>query len=75
MTDPAAEKDSEPKKMYSLVRDKDGDTWLRGRTRWTCQAPVDGNRVSRVGRLPWYALVTQYGPLEVIRVGKEADRG
>ena len=53
----------EPKARGSLVRDRDGDLWKRGNTRWTCQASVDGERVLRVGRLPWFALVSQYGPL------------
>lgn len=56
--------------MYSLVRDREGDVWQRGRTRWTCQAPVDGRRVLRVGRLHWSALQSMYGPLEILRVGK-----
>lgn len=60
----------EPKRMYSLVRDRDGDLWQRGRTRWSCLAPIDGVRVARVGRLPWYALRSQYGPLTLIRNGK-----
>lgn len=60
----------EPKKRDSLVRDKDGDLWRRGNTRWTCQAEVDGSRVTRVGRLPWYALQSMYGPLELVREGK-----
>lgn len=58
-----AELTEEPKKRGSLVRDKDGDLWKRGNTRWTCQAPVDGRRVLQVGRLPWYALLSEYGPL------------
>lgn len=63
-------KDEEPRRMYSLVRDREGDLWERGRTRWTCKAPIDGRRVTRVGRLPWYALVYQYGPLTLVREGK-----
>lgn len=53
----------EPKQMGARVRDRDGDTWRRGCTRWTCEAPVDGHRVLRVGRLPWHALVRMDGPL------------
>nr|WP_278101885.1 hypothetical protein [Microbacterium proteolyticum] len=60
----------EPLKMNSLVRDRAGDLWERGRTRWTCCAPVDGRRILRVARLPWSALVSWYGPVEVVRVGK-----
>lgn len=52
--------------MGALVRDREGDLWRRGRTRWSCLAPVDGTRVRRVGRLPWFALVHQYGPVEVV---------
>lgn len=57
----------EPKKRGSVVRDKDGDLWRRGNTRWTCQADVDGERVRRVGRLRWFALRRMYGPLEEVR--------
>lgn len=53
----------EPKRRGARVVDKDGDVWVRGTARWTCQARVDGRRVQRVGRLPWFALVSQYGPL------------
>lgn len=60
----------EPKKRGSLVRDKDGDLWRRGNTRWSCLAEVDGTRVLRVARLPWYALVDQYGPVELVREGE-----
>lgn len=64
----------EPMKMGSLVRDKDGDLWQRGRTRWSCLAPVDGVRVLRAGRLPWYELARQYGPLELVRAGRPPNR-
>ncbi len=57
---------TEPSRMGATVRDRSGDLWRRGRTRWTCMAPVDGVRVQRVARLPWYALVDQYGPVEVV---------
>lgn len=53
----------EPQKMGSRVRDRDGDTWRRGRTRWSCEAAVDGDRVRRVGRLQWSDLERLYGPL------------
>lgn len=56
----------EPRKRGTRVRDKDGDVWRRGNTRWSCEAPVDGVRIQRAGRLPWYALVNQYGPLELV---------
>lgn len=65
----------QPMKMGSLVRDKDGDLWRRGRTRWSCEAPVDGVRVTRVGRLPWSALHSMYGPLTVVRVGPAPREG
>jgi hypothetical protein len=52
--------------MGARVLDRDGDTWRRGRTRWSCEAPVDGRRVTAVGRLPWSALLAQYGPLTVL---------
>jgi hypothetical protein len=53
----------EPRTRGARIRDRDGDTWRRGNTRWSCEAPVDGVRVQRVGRLPWHALVRMYGPL------------
>lgn len=56
----------EPRKRGTVVRDREGDTWRRGTTRWNCEAPVDGDRVTRAGRLPWYALVDQYGPLTLV---------
>jgi len=56
----------EPKRRYSVVRDREGDLWKRGNTRWTCQTPVDGVRVLRVGRLHWTALARMYGPLTVV---------
>jgi hypothetical protein len=56
----------EPLRMGARVRDRDGDTWRKGRTRWTCEARVDGRRVEVVARLPWYALVSKYGPVEVV---------
>ena len=67
MTEPLTE---EPGRRGARVRDRDGDIWKRGNTRWTCEARVDGARVTRVGRLPWYALVSQYGPLTLV----EEDR-
>jgi hypothetical protein len=57
----------EPKKRGSRVRDRDGDIWVRGNTRWTCQTPVDGSRVQNVGRLGWVDLWQTYGP--VVEVG------
>jgi hypothetical protein len=54
---------NEPKKRGSIVRDRDGHLWKRGNTRWTCQEPVNGRDVQQVARLPWYALVTMYGPV------------
>ena len=56
----------EPKRRGAKVRDREGDVWKRGNTRWSCETPVDGIRVTRVGRLPWYALARQYGPLTLI---------
>lgn len=66
MTTPA-----EPERMGARVVDRDGDTWRKGRTRWSCEAPVDGRRVTSVGRLGWGDLVSRYGPLRVLDL---ADR-
>lgn len=64
----------EPARMGARVRDRDGDTWRKGRTRWTCEAPVDGRRVTSVGRLPWSALVSQYGPVQVVDLNDRGSR-
>ena len=58
---------AEPSARGAVVRDRDGDLWKRGNTRWTCQARVDGDRVQQVARLPWYALASQYGPLTEVQ--------
>lgn len=63
----------EPKRMNAKVRDRDGDIWRRGRTRWTCTTPVDGERVRRVGRLHWSALVSMYGPVVVVDDGDRQE--
>lgn len=59
-------RDEEPKRRGALVVDRDGDRWRRGNTRWTCTAPVDGVRVTRTGRLPWFALIDRYGPVRLV---------
>lgn len=59
--------DGKPKRG-TVVRDRDGDLWRRGNTRWSCMAPVDGVRVRRVGRLPWGPLVQMYGPITVVEI-------
>jgi hypothetical protein len=61
--EPSSAVTEEPKWRGTRIRDRDGDTWRRGTTRWNCEARVDGDRVRRVGRLPWHALVSMYGPL------------
>jgi hypothetical protein len=63
---------NEPARMGARVRDRDGDTWRKGRTRWSCEAAVDGRRVQTVGRLPWSQLERMYGPLQVLDLD---DRG
>ena len=70
----AAEAPAEPTRMGARVRDRDGQTWRRGRRIWTCEAKVGTSyfdrkagrwaTVERVGRLPWHALVSMYGPVE-----------
>ena len=68
----------EPRKRGSKVRDADGHIWRRGTTKWTCQAKVgtyyrgaDGrwHQVQQVGRLPWGALSSKYGPLSEVAGG------
>lgn len=53
----------EPAARGSVVRDRFGDLWERGNTRWTCTAAVDGDRVQQVARLPWDDVWRRYGPL------------
>lgn len=59
--------------MHSVVRDRAGDQWIRGRVWWKCLARVDGVRILRVAQLHWSDLVRMYGPVEVLRVGKKRD--
>lgn len=56
----------EPKRRYTVVRDKDGDQWRRGNTRWTCTTPVGSRGVTNVGRLGWHDLNRMYGPLILV---------
>ncbi|WIE81424.1 hypothetical protein [Curtobacterium sp. MCSS17_016] len=53
-------------KMGTLAIDKDRDVWRNGRTRWSCTADVDGERIRNTARLPQFAMMRQYGPLKVI---------
>lgn len=63
----------EPRSAGSKVIDVDGHVWIRRRKMWVCQARVGTSYVDartnrrqvieRVGRLPWFALVSQAGPL------------
>lgn len=55
-------------KRGTRVRDKGGDVWRFGRTRWTCETPIDGIRVTAVGRLPTATLERWYGPLTGVEV-------
>jgi len=64
-------KTGEPLRRGALVRDRDGDVWRRGNTRWSCIAPVDGVRVQRVARLPWSAVQSFYGPLGVVDLNEK----
>ena len=64
MTEPLTE---EPTRRGTRVRDKDGDVWRRGNTRWNCEtSPGTRRHVTSVGRLPWYALVSMYGPVTLV---------
>lgn len=45
----------EPTRLYSVVRDRDGALWMRGRRWWYCQEGP--------GKLIWDSLADQYGPL------------
>ena len=55
----------------TIARDREGDLWRFGRSRWWCLAPTDGVRVTRVARLGTADLVSEYGPVVVERT----DRG
>lgn len=57
---------SEAPKRGTIALDRDGDAWKWGNTRWTCLAPVDGERILRVARLPHSAFLSEYGPARVI---------
>lgn len=50
----------------TLVRDKHGDAWRRLQSRWVCMSPIDGDRVTQVGRLNQSALIQMYGPIRVV---------
>jgi hypothetical protein len=58
-----AQPPAEPLRRGTRMRDKNDHTWVRGNTRWTCTAPVDGAAVHSVGRLRWSDLWRMYGPL------------
>lgn len=54
----------EPERRGTVVLDQHGDAWRRDRMgRWTCLAPVDGVRRTKVEHLVWTELVTRYGPV------------
>lgn len=50
----------EPRRLYSVVRDRDGELWMRGRKWWYWQrrAPSEAP-----GKLRWASLEKDYGPL------------
>lgn len=48
----------EPTALYSVVRDRDGHLWMRGRKWWYWQGGPHG-------KLMWDSLVRRYGPLGV----------
>lgn len=47
----------QPKGTYAVVRDKDGNRWVRQRTRWRCH--------DAFGELFWSLLERHHGPLTV----------
>lgn len=52
----------EPKKLYSVVRDRDGEIWMRGRKWWYWQ-PRERPEGAARGKLMWHSLEAMYGPL------------
>lgn len=52
----------EPKKLYSVVRDRDGEIWMRGRKWWYWQRRKPS---TAPGKLMWHHLEQDYGPLTV----------
>lgn len=62
-----------PLKRGMVARDRFGDAWRRGNTRWTCLSPVDGERIQSVARLPHGELLSQYGPVVQIGAGGTWD--
>lgn len=73
---PEQAKLEEPRRRGARVTDADGHIWRRGTTRWSCEAEIGTSYFSKrkrrmvvvesVGRLPWYALQDQYGPLTLV---------
>ena len=53
---------NEPKRLYSVVRDRDGELWMRGRKWWYWQNHR-GVQGGGPGKLQWAALERMYGPL------------
>jgi hypothetical protein len=54
----------EPTKLYSVVRDRDGELWMRGRKWWYWQ-PRRRSEGDGPGKLRWSSLEKDYGPLGV----------
>lgn len=54
----------EPKRLYSVVRDRDGELWMRGRKWWYWQNHR-GIQGGGPGKLHWNMLEKEYGPLTV----------
>jgi len=50
----------EPRTLYSVVRDCDGELWMRGRKWWYWQRTAPS---TAAGKLMWHDLDRQYGPL------------
>ncbi len=63
MSDPGMD---EPKKLYSVIRDRDGELWMRGRKWWYWQ-PQRGDGEGGPGKLAWRELTRMYGPFSVDR--------
>lgn len=58
----------EPTGDKAVVRDRDGDVWVRWNQGWLCNDAVSGNHET----VSWYGLDEWYGPLTVLSEGIDA---
>jgi hypothetical protein len=54
---------AEPARRGAVVRDRNGDVWQRGASRWTCMKVMEGGPVQHLARQTWEDVWKSYGPL------------